>query len=221
MKGAVLIALAALAGGTGVALAVGDGDENPGTSRPAAQTPPAAFTRTCDTRVEGGYLRAERRSDVVIGPLTFHGLREVADVASGDFRRQRGRYLAWKTVTALRAGRDVVLAIAPADRRRGALLYDGSGFRDDGLYRLADGDASVVLSPAPPARAVASPAAPRSSTATSSSPGAGACTWSCTRTAATSRGAGRSRSGRPDHAAGPEPSSAGAAPSVDGVIGAR
>src|SRR5882672_10938153 len=102
----------------GVVVACGSGSDD-GTARTATSTDveprmaaarTAAVTRNCDSRVEGGQSPPQR-SDVVVGPVTFNGLRAVARQPSSDFRPRRGRYLAWKSVTEVKAEREVTLVV--------------------------------------------------------------------------------------------------------------
>jgi hypothetical protein len=79
--------------------------------------PNAAVTRGCESRVDGG--QAPRKpSDVVVGPVSFLGLRAVARQPASNFWPRRGRYLVWKSVTEVEAQEEVTLVVPQAERAR-------------------------------------------------------------------------------------------------------
>ena len=82
--------------------------------------------------------------DVRIGPVILYGLRDAAAAQARDFAAPPGLGHAWKTVTEVAAATRVTVTIAPAHRRRAALLYgDFDRMNEQGLWRLADGAAAV------------------------------------------------------------------------------
>jgi hypothetical protein len=111
----------------------------------SAGFPSPQFARNCAESIEGGFLRPDSRFDVVVGPLTFHGLREASDLPRDSFAPRRGRYLAIKTVTSVRNDQRVVIAIKGSDRSSASLLYDNARFREDGRYLRSDGVSTVRL----------------------------------------------------------------------------
>jgi len=109
-------------------LASTDQRERPTVARPSAKAPRPDVTRDCRTHIEGRLPPAERRRDLIVGPVRFRGFRETSRFAArergrGFFEHRNGEYGALKFVTEVRAGADVVVAIAPVSRHGARLLY--------------------------------------------------------------------------------------------------
>jgi hypothetical protein len=146
-----------LAPATLAVLLAGCGGEMARTARTVTSTPAAAgptraapagrseAVRACGSRVEGlpGALAA---SAIAVSGIRFAGLREAAGLRASDLAALHNRYLAYKAVTEVDAGRDMTVAVAPASRTYARLLYDPRSFRDDGRYLLADGELRVRFS---------------------------------------------------------------------------
>jgi hypothetical protein len=108
-----------------------------------------AFTRDCESRVEDGTLRPNRRRDVIAGPLVLYGLREAAKAPASSFNGRHGRYPPWKAVTEVAHGNDVLLRVQRRYRGKVSLLYRFRGGARAG-YKLSDGDLAVRFKPCPP-----------------------------------------------------------------------
>ena len=158
--GAAAVALAAA-----VLIVVADdggSGENPGDSRSATGTssrspgvPKSEGVRDCASRVESRLLTPRPRDDLVAGPITFYGLRELNRVAtrhpSEAFETKNDEYRPLKTITEVRADTVVTVAIAPADRKRATLFYRQpfpSGRRALG-FRLDEGQAVIRFESCP------------------------------------------------------------------------
>jgi hypothetical protein len=121
---------------------------------PAAAAPgsPGAFVRTCRDSVYGDLGGGWRARSVVAGPLAFAALRDAATQPAADFRRRGGYYQGIKALAVVAAGATVTVTVPVAERRHLALLYDPAAWREDGRYRLADGDTAVTFRSCPPAQ---------------------------------------------------------------------
>ena len=109
----------------------------------------ATFTRDCASRVEGGALRPNARTDVIAGPVIFYGLRDAARLPASMLAGRHGRFRPWKAVTEVAHGREVTLAIPSRLRKRVALVYrfrGGAGFG----YKLSEGDPAIRFRPCAP-----------------------------------------------------------------------
>ena len=96
---------------------------------PSAEPPRPDVLRGCRTHVEGRPPPADRRKDLIIGPVRFRGFRFYSRRAArgprSDWFEIRNReYHSLKMVTEVRAGTDVIVAIAPANRDSAGLLFD-------------------------------------------------------------------------------------------------
>jgi hypothetical protein len=109
----------------------------------------ATFTRDCESRVEGGTLKPNARTDVIAGPLILYGLRDAARIPAPMLRGRRGRFRPWKAVTEVAHDHEVTLAIPPRFRKRVALLYRFGGGTRLG-YKLSEGDPAVRFKPCAP-----------------------------------------------------------------------
>jgi hypothetical protein len=103
------------------------------------------FARRCDSRVEGPEgLKAG--AAVAAGGVRFDALGDAAHLSASDLAPLKHRYLAYKTVTEVDAGRTVTVEIGSGSRPYARLLYDASRFREDGRYLLAEGETGVTFS---------------------------------------------------------------------------
>jgi hypothetical protein len=160
----VLIAAAGLLGAVAAIIVFsGTDNERPrssstGEDASVARTGVAGSTRPelvrdCASRVEGRRLTANRRVDLVAGPIIFYGLREWGRVARARpaeaFRSRAGEYAPIKTITEVRADSVVTVAVAPADQRQVALLYRWRGGRRVFGFRLSEGQHVVQFRSCP------------------------------------------------------------------------
>jgi hypothetical protein len=109
----------------------------------------------CRLRAEGppGLPWFERERDFKAGNATFFGLRSLAQSArrrpGAFFMRRRDGYPAHKVLAGIRAGHRVVVAIAPASRRRAGLIYGARSKRSGPLLRLNETERVVEFRPCP------------------------------------------------------------------------
>ncbi|HZQ63823.1 MAG TPA: hypothetical protein VFA66_01180 [Gaiellaceae bacterium] len=89
--------------------------------------PPAAPVVGCDRRIEGGRQVSDSLpADVEIGPIRFTGLRWAATASRADLTPSPGpRWRVWKATPVVDAGRAVTVVVAPADRPRLQLSWQG------------------------------------------------------------------------------------------------
>jgi len=124
-----LLLVALVAGGAGWLLTRDDGADGR-TSRALSARPPAvAVTRDCRTHIEGRLPPADPSADLTVGPVRFRGFRAtsrfaIRDRGRGFFEIRNREYHGLKFIAEVRAGADVVLAIAPENRDMAGLLYD-------------------------------------------------------------------------------------------------
>jgi hypothetical protein len=92
----------------------------------AAPAAAAVPQRTCRTRAEGSAppRRFAGPNDVLVGPVAFVGLRNVADPAEfATFENRAETRFLVKAAIGVRAGRSVTVAIAPEDQSVAGLTY--------------------------------------------------------------------------------------------------
>src|SRR5207302_10206251 len=134
-----------------LALACTGGSGRPPVTPTATSAIPAIaagkFVRACSTSVYGQLSKQLRRQSVVVGPLLFVWLRGSAHIPPSSFKSHDGRYEAFKVLAVVERGGPVTVEIPPSARHRLALLYNPAAFRDDGLYRIVDGDGTVTFDP--------------------------------------------------------------------------
>ena len=106
-----------------VAVAACDDEERSEPPRP----PSADATRDCRTHIEGKLPPASPSQDFFAGPVRFRGFHPTSRFAAREgnayFRRRDGGYGGLKFVTEVRASTDVVVAIAPKNRKAAGMLY--------------------------------------------------------------------------------------------------
>lgn len=123
------LTLLAIIAGAGIWFAAGGDDGARATRASPLDAPPRPDTvRDCRTHVEGRLPPIDRRTDLVVGPVRFRGFRAYSRRAArgrpGDwFEIRDDEYHSLKVVTEVRAGVDVIVAIAPANRRLAGMLY--------------------------------------------------------------------------------------------------
>jgi hypothetical protein len=129
MRRVLVIALIAVLGGGAIwLLGRGDGAARVSAAAPSGDAPRPDAVRDCRTHIEGRLPPVGRRKDLVVGPVRFRGFRAYSRFLAGeprrDFEIRDGEYQTTKFVTEVRAGVDVIVAIAPQSKRRAGLLYD-------------------------------------------------------------------------------------------------
>jgi hypothetical protein len=100
--------------------------------------------RGCRTRTEGALPRDFLDESVVLGPVAFYQLKELAATLPAQARDRLGhtRYQPMKVIAAVRASsRVTVRVVEPVDGL--ALIYDLDTWRRDGTYRIEDGNVAV------------------------------------------------------------------------------
>lgn len=134
MRRVLVVALIAVLGcGAIWLLGRGDGDARGSSASPSRERPRPGAVRGCRTHIEGRLPPADRRQDLIVGPVRFRGFRAYSRFAAREprerllrdfFEIRDGEYHSLKFVTEVKAGVDVIVAIAPGSRDKAGLLYD-------------------------------------------------------------------------------------------------
>lgn len=110
----------------------------------ARSAPRPDVVRDCDPQQTGvgygGVSKQAFRASLRVGPIALGSLRVLKRSQLPPARADQRRFYPIESIAVVDAGANVTVAIAPADRRHAAMIYDQSKFRSDGLYRIADLD---------------------------------------------------------------------------------
>jgi len=121
---------------------------------PTASPSPQAgvFVRACDDSVFGELGPGWRKDSVVIGPISFLGLRGYRHGPDRFFQSRNGRYRALKVLAVVTGDREVTVSIADRNTDQVRMKYDPSAWGDRTLYPLEAGDTTTVFGPCLPHR---------------------------------------------------------------------
>lgn len=152
--GALTLAVALLTACTSIAPA---GERSTPTAMPqsptASSSPQAGvFVRACDDTVFGELGPGWRKDSVVIGPISFVGLRGYRHGPDRFFQPRNRRYRALKVLAVVTGDRVITVSIADRNTDQVRMMYDPSAWGDRTLYPLEAGDTTTVFGPCLPQR---------------------------------------------------------------------